>query len=449
MNDNGVDGSSNCNQQKQESRNCEAAATCQVVILGAQRIRVAKILSLLQSFKKTKCSTRQTLRSTPTPAPPPYNGTHHILSISKENRKEFRVKVEFLPCVATFDSYNNERGEKVRYLSSVQYHGIDGKQPRGSSLAPFFDNASPPSTKEKSQKKHNTNQHWGIIAAVAGCGIEMDQDVQQIEQFLNMFTVKHTLDAEIINKDRQIEESDSCSLKVTLIQPNAEYSSMKAENEAFQSLDGEEKERFMCYSSPIGPGKMAQFVVKEAEKAIKGHLLREIHEKSCSSSGDPYDSSRLDVCGGKQVNSITPIDEQENDFPDSVVKFACKICRTVLFCENDLQDPSHDKARHGFAAKRTSSFAVSSGRSCESVFLAGGLDWMGDMSSFEGKIHCSKCKTKIGNWNWSGAQCSCGTWVTPAIQIPQSRVDTIDPTTHPSRIFPPGTFVYQGVTRSV
>ena len=67
---------------------------------------------------------------------------------------------------------------------------------------------------------------------------------------------------------------------------------------------------------------------------------------------------------------------------------------------------------------------------CQSLFLANGLDWMGDISlSAEGKLSCPnvKCGSKLGLFKWHGTQCSCGTWVVPAIMIQKSRVDIINP----------------------
>jgi len=67
---------------------------------------------------------------------------------------------------------------------------------------------------------------------------------------------------------------------------------------------------------------------------------------------------------------------------------------------------------------------------CQSIFLADGLDWMGDISqSPEGKLSCPnlKCGSKLGLYKWHGTQCSCGTWVVPAIMIQKSRVDAINP----------------------
>lgn len=43
----------------------------------------------------------------------------------------------------------------------------------------------------------------------------------------------------------------------------------------------------------------------------------------------------------------------------------------------------------------------------------------------EGKLICinHNCRARIGSFNWSGSQCSCGSWVSPAIQITKSKVD--------------------------
>ncbi|CAG8795916.1 28871_t:CDS:2 [Dentiscutata erythropus] len=46
-------------------------------------------------------------------------------------------------------------------------------------------------------------------------------------------------------------------------------------------------------------------------------------------------------------------------------------------------------------------------------------------NELDGKIKCPKCKAKLGNYNWAGMQCSCGTWVTPSFAIHREKVDEI------------------------
>lgn len=47
----------------------------------------------------------------------------------------------------------------------------------------------------------------------------------------------------------------------------------------------------------------------------------------------------------------------------------------------------------------------------------------------EGKLCCpnARCRTRLGGFNWSGSQCSCGSWVVPAVQVVASRVDRKGP----------------------
>lgn len=74
---------------------------------------------------------------------------------------------------------------------------------------------------------------------------------------------------------------------------------------------------------------------------------------------------------------------------------------------------------------------------CTSYFL-NEMEWMlTQCDDIQGKLFCPKCNCKLGFWNWSGVQCSCGcvptlntgdnlilsAWCTPAFQIPISRVD--------------------------
>lgn len=64
---------------------------------------------------------------------------------------------------------------------------------------------------------------------------------------------------------------------------------------------------------------------------------------------------------------------------------------------------------------------------CSSYFLSETLPWMDDAFLAEGKIHCpnAKCQSRLGSFQWSGSQCSCGTWVTPSIKLTKSRVDPV------------------------
>ena len=101
----------------------------------------------------------------------------------------------------------------------------------------------------------------------------------------------------------------------------------------------------------------------------------------------------------------------------------CKICGQALFTgEHVLQ---HDPTEKGIKSRGT---VVQ----CTSVFLDEFPEKLVDgkliedeseESKTEGKFKCPKCDARVGHWNWSGSQCSCGAWVTPAFQITSSKID--------------------------
>ena len=90
--------------------------TLRVAIVGANVNRVAKVLSLVLQ--------------------------------QNDDGTEAAKDVVFLPIVATFGSYEDENGAQVKYLANVTYHGDDGRE-KGTSLAPFYDEALPDDEEDK------------------------------------------------------------------------------------------------------------------------------------------------------------------------------------------------------------------------------------------------------------------------------------------------------------
>lgn len=121
----------------------------------------------------------------------------------------------------------------------------------------------------------------------------------------------------------------------------------------------------------------------------------------------------------------TEVSSMEEHEPESaehaVANYACRICRRVLFTANDLE--GHQAAKQHFTIRKHKGKEMRSG--CLSYFLAEKPDWMGEMEEVEGKILCpnTTCSARLGTYKWTGSQCSCGTWVTPAIQMPKSKID--------------------------
>ncbi|RUS24772.1 protein-tyrosine phosphatase-like protein [Jimgerdemannia flammicorona] len=67
---------------------------------------------------------------------------------------------------------------------------------------------------------------------------------------------------------------------------------------------------------------------------------------------------------------------------------------------------------------------ASQASTCSSYFIEP-MEWIPGLDSeeIEGRIDCPKCATKLGSYNWAGAQCSCGRWIIPAFTIHRKQVD--------------------------
>ena len=60
---------------------------------------------------------------------------------------------------------------------------------------------------------------------------------------------------------------------------------------------------------------------------------------------------------------------------------------------------------------------------CSSYFADPDSFAVGAFTDNEGKLNCPHCRCKLGGFTWSGEQCSCGHWVTPAFMFSKSKVD--------------------------
>lgn len=111
-----------------------------------------------------------------------------------------------------------------------------------------------------------------------------------------------------------------------------------------------------------------------------------------------------------------------------VTAYSCRRCRAVLFVADGLMPHAVSKHRLKASKLRKDKASGVSGAEdvCSSLFLSDPTKWMeeaGALGESEGKLMCPGCRTRVGSFCWSGCQCSCGTWVTPAIQFPRSKVD--------------------------
>ena len=151
-------------------------------------------------------------------------------SSSNDSSSSVSIHVQYLACVATFDSYQNEQGNHVRYLAKWNIVAINNKQRGGSSsssLAPFFDD-----TKDDDDSDSSPS-FPGISAVAIGCGIEAPEDVVMIESFI------HTLAGE--NRDRICVGAMCCSQSTVY--------KHEARNTSLQGLESRGKESSECFEN--------------------------------------------------------------------------------------------------------------------------------------------------------------------------------------------------------
>ncbi len=150
----------------------------------------------------------------------------------------------------------------------------------------------------------------------------------------------------------------------------------------------------------------------------------------------------MENTASNEMELLPARDYDEEGGIDGVVRiYACRMCRQTLFCCDELE--LHQHGRQKFAHKQRKGRRVGGGPAgCQSIFLAEKPAWMNGpqveggnsdssappssgSSAIEIKIICPgiRCRARLGTLRWTGSQCSCGTWVTPAFQFPLSKLD--------------------------
>lgn len=393
---------------------------CQVVVLGAHRLRVAKVVSLLARDGDT------------------------TTTVHNDDDVDVDVDISYLPCVATFDAYEDGHGATVRYLVSVEHHhpGVVGAPHGGGpkSLAPFVDDDD------------DGNDNLGIVAVAVGCGVDAAEDVDRVRVFM-----------------AQLLGDDDAVVVRRVPTDTDRYADMREENEAYRALDAQAKER-AASARTIGPGKMAAFAATLARARISAvlgnstaatadkHAATQVEEHMTQADKvmakqeeEQHDTTPDNTIDAQETahNNSNGIQEHVTEAPSSTAQpppsltlltpddlihkeyYSCRMCRTPLFTEDHVENPPHHPAQHGFGRHQRPRPNNNNTQhaTCQSVFLS--TDdlpvWLDGVvgDAMEGRIVCPKpgCGGKVGTWKWAGTQCSCGTWVTPAVQFAAGRVD--------------------------
>eukprot|EP01083_Nonionella_stella_P257992 882444_1 len=106
------------------------------------------------------------------------------------------------------------------------------------------------------------------------------------------------------------------------------------------------------------------------------------------------------------------------------VAYTCAKCRIALFSDRSVRSHEPKEDHSQFYRKKWNDGTTPTTSDCHSYFIDQ-VESLADFSTNAGKLSCPKCRFKIGHFDHSGTQCSCGAWVVPAIQVIKSKVDSI------------------------
>lgn len=106
--------------------------------------------------------------------------------------------------------------------------------------------------------------------------------------------------------------------------------------------------------------------------------------------------------------------------------YRCNKCRRLVASQDNVIShvPGEGETPFEWYKRRSSNPFNKSDTECSSVFVEP-LRWMAivEEGGIEGKLSCAHCDARLGYFNWSGVQCSCGSWITPACLL-KARVAT-------------------------
>ncbi|KAI5583708.1 hypothetical protein BDE02_06G033000 [Populus trichocarpa] len=167
------------------------------------------------------------------------------------------------------------------------------------------------------------------------------------------------------------------------------------------------------------------FKVDHASPIYKRFRLKALGE--FYNRGEKIDSSKFGADPGVPTQVSSEEEASPNGGEKGIPAYHCKKCRRVVALQENVMDHVPGEGETSFAWSKQKSgnpLNKSDESECSSIFVEP-LKWMTavDGGMVEGKLSCAHCEARLGYFNWSGIQCSCGSWITPAFQLHESRVD--------------------------
>ncbi|PON43607.1 Dual specificity phosphatase [Trema orientale] len=167
------------------------------------------------------------------------------------------------------------------------------------------------------------------------------------------------------------------------------------------------------------------FKVDRSNSIYKRFRLKVLGESY--NRGERIDSSKLGADPGLPTEVSSEVEAPSDAGNNSRSAYRCKKCRRVVALQSNVVDHIPGEGETSFdwhKRKSGNPFNKSEETECSSIFVEP-LQWMTavEEGALEGKLSCAHCEARLGYFNWSGIQCSCGSWITPAFQLHKSRVD--------------------------
>ncbi|PIN02155.1 Phosphoprotein phosphatase [Handroanthus impetiginosus] len=143
--------------------------------------------------------------------------------------------------------------------------------------------------------------------------------------------------------------------------------------------------------------------------------------------GEKIDGSKFGADPGLPAEKVSPhVEASPDKAPPSAPAYRCKKCRRLVALQENVVDhvPGEGETCFEWHKRRSGNPFNRAEDECSSIFVEP-LRWMTTVEegAMEGKLLCADCEARLGYFNWSGIQCSCGSWITPAFQLHKSRVD--------------------------
>ncbi|WMV59190.1 hypothetical protein MTR67_052575 [Solanum verrucosum] len=147
----------------------------------------------------------------------------------------------------------------------------------------------------------------------------------------------------------------------------------------------------------------------------------------CYNRGERIDTSKFGADPGFAAENISSdVDVSLSKETTPARTYRCKKCRRVVALQGNVVDhvPGEGEMAFEWHKRKSGNPFNKPDEECSSVFVEP-LKWMRTVEegAMEGKLLCAHCEARLGYFNWSGIQCSCGSWITPAFQLHKSRVD--------------------------